>query len=265
MLENEIINLINSCVLNASKEEVKEIYNQLFSKKEEKGISNNYVKNKAIIHSKQKIPIDSILSGIDLPFWFGKKENKRILFLGIDPLRNKGIFKDEKANIFEDVIIGTPYAFHSLDARNIFCKRYWVLIEKLSKNNFVYCTDIFKTYFKSNNVRSYKNNDFINNQTHKEIIEREIELVKPDVIITMGGLAYKFLTGCRAPKLSNNIDVNIEDFKGIKILPFPHLSGGTRHKPMESFLRNNGFSDVNGSKRENCAIAYSRLILDRIS
>ena len=73
-------------------------------------------------------------------------------------------------------------------------------------------------------------------QTHLEIIKKEIELIKPDLIITLGGLSYFMLTGKKI-KLTDKINKN--EYKGTLLMPMVHLSGATRKLTIETFLQSN--------------------------
>ena len=186
------------------------------------------------IHENQHIPLEGAsLKGIDLPAWFGDDfSKKKVMILGIDPLRNKKGFKNEceKRNslnsvipleviydsIENEVIIGTPYALHLSEAREGKCSVYWSFIEVLIENHFVYCTDVFKTYYYNDekDIRSYRDEEFtIKNKNHRDLLKKEIELIKPDVIIAFGNLVEFFLK-----------DINLTT----KVIKLPHPSGANR-------------------------------------
>ncbi len=147
-------------------------------------------------------------SGIDIPVLWTPDEGKApktVLLLAQDPLRDsdywdeiytpKQFSDDEKKNT---VIIGTPYALHlseeikSKTLSNGKRKRwninvYKKLIEAIvSKGYNVYCTDIFKYYFKQH---KYDILDF-----DKNILQEEINHLKEyglTHIICMGKKAQK--------------------------------------------------------------------------
>ena len=218
--------------------------NDLYGKWQNNEKADKYIFDKRLMQSSQHVPENSYLTGVDLPFWFGdlKPKNKKIMVVGIDPLRNKAAFK--KANIEQDVIISTPYALHSKNARNGITKAYWAFIESLSANHFVYLTDIYKTFFyvdEPKMTRSYnyfpKQQRALENQ--RSILLKEINFIKPDIIITLGGIAFLKLTSKKHIKLDKGIESNkfsSEEFDNIPILPFMHLSGSNRKKNLQDFL-----------------------------
>ena len=109
-------------VLNLSKIEIQNFYLKWI---EEFDVDNGQlltdVKNKNVISEKQYTPNNAKLLGADLPTCFGEHSKKRILFVGIDPVRNVKEFNKIKANIDNDVIIGSPYALHKKNFREKRC------------------------------------------------------------------------------------------------------------------------------------------------
>jgi hypothetical protein len=211
---NELKGLIISNVLSISSAEIDKMYDYWELNKNNERVENfNYQDRK--IHKTQNVPhTGASLKGIDLPTWFGDYKMKKVMILGIDPLRNKGVFDREKADPDKDVIIGTPYALHELKARKGACATYWNFIEGLSENHFVYCTDIYKTYYlKSDNTRSYNDKEYIESSGHKTLLLSEIELIKPDIIIAFGNIVESLLKG---------LDLSI------KIIKLPHPSNANR-------------------------------------
>lgn len=193
---SELKDLIINNVLVLSSAEIDKMYDFWELNRNKEGVSNfKYPDSK--IHTNQNVQhTGGVLKGIDLPTWFGNYSNKRIMILGIDPLRNKRVFDREKADPEKDVIIGTPYALHEIKARKGACAVYWGFIEGLSENHFVYCTDIFKTYYlKTDGVRSYNDETFTSSPNHINLLKAEMDLIKPDVIIAFGNLVETVLNG----------------------------------------------------------------------
>jgi len=207
------------------------------------------IADKNLISSCQNIPENPWLLGIDFPIWFNTPEEKpKIIILGIDPLRNESTFKHLEAHSEKNVIIGTPYALNSARMRNGRQKDYWTLINKLSKENFVYLTDVYKTFFYTNSQskrqRSY---DYYKEKNslaeHKKLLEKEIKLIEPDLIVTFGGISYAKLMDIKPPKLTINVELNVAKFENIPVLPMVHLSGWEKSK--RNFLKNNDVDDEN--------------------
>lgn len=227
--------------------------------------SNKFVISRDLIHKKQQVPEDAILSGIDLPTWFGDFKNKKIVLLGTDPLRSQKVFKEAEADIKRDVILGTPYAFHEKLSRDKDCKSYWTLVEGLvSSNNFVYCTDIFKTYYfkESEKMRSYNDPEYTKNLNHYDILKQELELVQPDLIIVFGQLAHQFLLKKKSPIISQSIlntkAVYSLNNKSVDVYTVLHLSKTPRGNNFRTFLENNKIdtSSMDVENRVQCAEKY---------
>ena len=265
--------LIINNVLKVTEGEIDKIYDSWLETKDKTGIKTNFVYSENLIHNNQKIPQDVTVKGIDLPTWFGNYNNQKIVILGIDPLRSENVFKRENANINEDVVIGTPYAFHEKDTREGWCANYWALIDGLVKdNNFVYCTDIFKTYYydKTTKTRSYNDKRFIDNLKHRDILISELELIKPDLIIVFGGIAHKKLLNKICPKISQDIFKTKSILKlnntKVDVYTVLHLSRGTRGKTMKEFFNANEIStdSISVENRIECGKKYVELFNKKI-
>jgi hypothetical protein len=267
--------IISKNILNVSQEKIDKMYESWKNNKNKSGIKINFVKSDDLIHKNQNIPENVTLKGIDLPTWFGNYNNKRIVILGIDPLRDKNVFKRENnADIQSDVIIGTPYAFHEKDTREGWCKSYWTFVDGLvESNNFVYCTDIFKTYYynKATKTRSYNDLEFTKNKKHREILIAELELIKPDLIIVFGGIAHKKLLNKKSsPKISQKISKTKSSIELNKtktdVYTIMHLSKGTRGKNMKDFFIANDINidSINMENRVECAEKYIELFKQEV-
>lgn len=263
--EKDLISYLKKNVINFSSEEISNIYS--FWKKQfdklpaELSTEVKIISEKCSISENQYLPKESYLLGIDFPTWFNTPEDKefKIMVLGIDPLRNEKAFKCMKADVDNEVIIGTPYALHMSNMRAGRTKQYWNFINLLSENNFVYLTDIYKTFFytdKSKKERSY--NYYKNNLLHsqKDLLEEEIKLINPDLIITFGAETYFQLMDKRAPKLTSYVESNIIEFMGKPVLPMIHLSGSVRQQTKINFLKENKINVID----KNFGQAYFQII-----
>lgn len=278
----ELVSILNSNVVELNTIEIEKLYTDWC-----KGFMDNKSiltdkRSKFLLRDTQNVPSQSCLNGIDFPTWFGGFHQKKVVILGIDPLRNETEFKKANADIRNDLIIGTPYAFHLKGFREKRTSAYWQVISEVSASNFVYVTDIYKTFFytgNSNEVRSYdywnkSGNDSLNNN-HRKILIDELNLIDPDLIVTFGALAYRVLTNQKyCPKLSQPLseiikkiqhftDPGILSAKPIKVLPLMHLSGSTRSEPLDNFFKANGipYSDKI-DKRNKAGHLYGKLIND---
>jgi len=258
--------LIVNNVLSLPPYEIDKMYDSWELDKNKEGIKTNFTYSDEIIHKNQNIPKGVSLKGIDLPTWFGDISKKKVMILGIDPLRNETVFNREKSNPENEVIVGTPYALHEYDSRKGNCAAYWTLIENLSKDNFVYCTDIFKTYYydKINKKRSYLDKRFNNQGVHRELLISELELVNPDMIIVFGKIAHKLLLNKGCPKISQEISRTKREFEYngqmTDVYTVIHLGGGAYNSHMLAFLKANELNDINPGDRIACAKGYLKLL-----
>ncbi|MBX2960710.1 MAG: uracil-DNA glycosylase family protein [Flavobacteriales bacterium] len=161
--------------------------------------------------------------GIDIPCWFNINESsKNIMIIGLDPLRNQKKYKDK-------LEFGTPYAFHIKSVREKNTKKYFDFVEGLAINYGVYITDASKIFYKEKltNKRSTNCKIFWGNELHFKVLKKEIELVKPKLIITLGVVPAHMLSGFRV-KTTDKINLDLttyeDNFGLIPLICLPHLS-----------------------------------------
>jgi len=249
----EIKKLIKSDIINLSDEQIDSIYKSFsenFDNYDTVAKSSKF--DKSLILQKQNVPEQSTLLGIDFPTWFGDEKKKKIMIVGIDPLRNKQVFEKANADINNEVLLGTPYGLHIKDLREKRTKAYWDFVSELSENHFVYLTDIYKTFFyttnNTNQVRSY---DIYKKEEKNLLLNHEIELINPDLIITFGGLAYKNITGTNSPVLSKQSKIIKNKDLKIDVAPMLHLSNSVRPTPLKNFFETNSIDvDFSISSKE---------------
>jgi hypothetical protein len=164
--------------------------------------------------------------GIDLPIYFGDPgSKKKIMIVAMDAKRN--------GQDHNNIVVGSVFALHQKDARNTNRNDYWKFIEPITRDSFVYLTDIFKLYYEthyfdkekkyqllSNKDKDYTDKTSVAFKTNKKILEEEIKLINPDTIISLGNEsanALKMISGIT----SNELDT-VHD--GISYLFMPHIS-----------------------------------------
>jgi uracil-DNA glycosylase len=280
----ELADLLNEQIIDLEIRSVYEHWNTFLSTGEPLP-KEEIVKSakKLLRHEKQCIPSNACLLGVDLPSWFGDfKSKNRIMVIGIDPMRGSKDFKIADADEMQHVIIGTPYALHDNKNRD-WAKRnkhYFGFIDAISSENFVYLTDIYKTFFYTNESNDVKKRSYkYYNDADKENIEeknsvrnsvlnalcQEIELVKPNIIVTLGGISFSQLTN-KSITFKNNPKIEkvhftenmLADKKDIDILPFVHLAA---HFPsMESFIKNNLNKQLKKGENENYGTLYYEIL-----
>ena len=178
--------------------------------------------------------------GVDLPTWFNIQDNKHIMIVAQDPLRNNKYYGE-----CYDAVISSPFGLHSLKHRQNARggKMMDLLVKRLVANGYgIYLTDANKFF-----VYDHKTTDMFS-ATHMdmyaEIMRREIGIVKPFVIVCLGRRAEIL---CKKMGLQN-------------ILALPHLSGTARGAIMRKFPK----LESMGATVENIAEEYAGEIVMRI-
>lgn len=161
----------------------------------------------------------STLIGVDLPIEVKAKIDtaETVMVLGIDPLRKR---KDFPSSDIGKVIVGTPYALHSSFYRESKgrTKIYGEFVESLTQKYNCYITDIYKIWM--NNATKSESDKFLLSKEKRicrELLFKEIDLIKPIKIIAFGNLAF-------------NIIRSLKEFinKEIQVIKLPHPSGANR-------------------------------------
>jgi uracil-DNA glycosylase len=164
----KLINLPNNV-------EIDELYNNQrnhFNDNESSQQSNIDILSDSFTEFKDK---EIKVLGIDLPCWIDWSTSKpKLMIIGRDPQRN--------AQKQEGLIIGSPYSLVSKGGR-IAKNNYWNFIKPLIEKHRVYITDIYKLFI-SNPID--KVNKLRGLPIHFEIFKEELQLIKPDTIITIG-------------------------------------------------------------------------------
>ena len=195
LFQTRLFKLITDFVIDMPEKEIMSLYKGNFIQ------LDKLIQPKASLRLSNGILDGGEMFGVDLPIWFGKYPDiesvtRKIMVIGIDPLRNKQAFNYDKESMKKDVVIGTPYALHIKKMREGKTSVYWNFIKVLSENNFVYLTDIYKSYFfhVQEGLRSYEyfTRNRLNDK-HFELLKNEIELIKPTHIITFGEIAKRIL------------------------------------------------------------------------
>lgn len=160
---------------------------------------------------------DCLGLGIDFPIWFDWNSTKsKVMIIGRDPQRNHN---DNR------LIIGSPFALSAKGGRETTKNKYWQFTNPLLETNRVYITDVYKLFTKSNaeSKKLKKNTDF-----HYSILEKEINSINPDKIITIGKDAKIAVTTIfKEQKEIQNMDKHISYLKmtnNLELFFVPHIS-----------------------------------------
>ena len=147
------------------------------------------------VSNPQSLLINNGYGGIDIPCWVCNEELKAsstIMIVGESPYRI-----DHQCNKTTCLTLGTPYAIQFVDYPDQ-CWVYKQIFKKLLEEYNLYLTDVYKLWVNNrnaNNVQKVK----IYPHDNYPIIKKEIEQVKPDIIVTFGSEARNVVQ-----KLLNN-------------------------------------------------------------
>ena len=237
----EILKLISDEILDLSIEELKVIYMKFqneeyewISSKDTKGVFNSFLSLPSVYHRQ-----------FDLPYVIPSKQqnHKTIIILGMDALASSDRPEDD------EILLNTPYNLHSKQGRETKVNQYWDIINDLRNDYNLYLTDIFKSYFrnpsKSNEIEAYTDL-----KAHQEILEAEINIVKPEGILAWGKPAREaIITLYNLPvnSIGHNRLITKDDIRKpyyidkikTKFISTPHPSGLTRPAHWRSFYQVN--------------------------
>jgi len=187
----------------------------------------------------KKVALGKCSYGIDLPVWFSdRNENKKKIFLlATDPMR--GINDKEVADL------NSPFSIHASSNNN-----YYSAIKKLSNKYDIYITDIYKLFYREKTNKrqvSSLSSKFTSLDIHARLINREIAIFKPDLILCLGkhplhGL-YNLGKWELPPKstIGKLVQYNyITNNREIPTFAIPHASS-IAAKWAQTFLKNNNW------------------------
>ena len=158
------------------------------------------------------------------------------------------------------VIISAPFHAQSKTDSNV----YNQIFNGLKADFNIYLTDLYKLFFhykyklmnvKEQSVKSHQLPTYTHNNIHYKILKQEIEIIKPDLIVTFGNVARN------AVSIISNTDVRFNniiskdiigtgyDFETenifTKFISLPHPSNATYSSIWKSFLFENNLIDKN--------------------
>ena len=197
--QKELMELYRELVLEDDLESFYSFFKQNFNSKYTK-TNEGFVfsQKKNLVHNIDNIEIEtSGLVGVDLPSLFvneGLSKGKTIMSLFQDPLRDRKDF-----SLDNKIIVGTPFALHSSLYRNKGMGLFYSGLTSglLNKFDKVFYSDAVKVYFE-------KESNLIGRAAIKvcvnDILQREIDVIKPDVLLLCGGDAKKAISKIKIPE-----------------------------------------------------------------
>ena len=172
--------------------------------------------------------------GIDFPITFGDyvSSPNRTMIVALDPKRNDLVNAKQNAEVPKTISLNSVFSLHSEGGRQNSRNSYWSFVSYISRTSFVYLTDVYKIYYQTNDASgkalvSNKDKEFVDSnrapyQHNKLILEKEIEIIKPNRIITLGKDARN--TVLRALDVPVENDDVLIVHGGIEFLFLPHIS-----------------------------------------
>ena len=172
--------------------------------------------------------------GLDLPTWFNLRNNdKRIMIVAQDPLRGNTWYSDvdkfpkgktgrKEDYICVDALVSSPFGLHGRGWRENKRGggRMALLVEKLIEHGCgVYLSDCRKYFvYDASESAEYSKGK---KEIYKAILHKEIDIVNPKSIVTLGNQAYSY---CHEL---------IDD--DARLLYVPHFSGAATWKAKDFF------------------------------
>ena len=206
-LKQELIAILESDLFTLSNKEIAGYYEQMIrefdldtnTKLKDLSLSKDFKSINRVPMERKDLKLRNL--GTDFPVYFGNPEacKERIMIIAMDAKRNA-------PNSDDVVVLNSVFSLHSLpNGRETTKNDYWKFIEPLTKENFVYITDVYKLFYEYTNLEgkpkiSNKDQNFTdtkNGSIHKAILDKEIALINPAKIITLGKEAKAALLSIR--------------------------------------------------------------------
>lgn len=191
--------------------------------------------------------------GLDLPTWFNLRSDNRIMIVAQDPLRDPTWYHECK-----EAICSSPFGLHGREWREngrSGC-RIALLVERLIDSGYgVYLTDAYKFFVRGWTFDEQKadilplTKDSVAINLYREILMQEIEIIRPNVIVTLGNAACKALD-------------SILGEGDYRILHLTHFSGSAQGKVLDSsnYAEIKEILGLNDNSVETQASAYAYAI-----
>lgn len=214
---------------------------------------------------------NNIIAGLDLPVWLGNPTQDgviKIMIISQDPRRSLA----EMAGHCPCIALSSPFGLHDLDWRSKpkegllprVCKKIKdEFEEKENKKICFYFTDFYKFRKANTSPKGSKDNskvDIINIDKYLNILEKEIEVYAPSIILLMGAEVANVLLGAKnykktqisgSPRKMTNLgDYFNPDYthsskhidSDIRVIPILHTSGNDhgQKKLAVDYLKGNG-------------------------
>lgn len=199
--------------------------------------------------------------GIDFPVLLSKGENRPVMMIcAMDPLRNDTADKQPT----DEIGYWVPFSIINNPVRQTKYseKENLAFFHTLLDTYDLYVTDIFKLFYRKDNRISNTISEFRTLAVHRTILDAEIQIVKPTVILTLGNNARDAmceLLNLPTPQWTNEI-YKTKDQNGIDVVMVPHISGAA-NGAKAPILKNSAYEGISGKNN----VKYAQIIVKSIN
>lgn len=235
-------------------------------------------------HYLQHLQPDMTTLAIDLPIYFKaeKQTDQTLMICAMDPLPplpTSSFWEGKPIRLQEEVGFWAPFSLiDNWEQPTGSMKSNLPFFRTLLQTHNLYITDIYKLFFRVQKQNQLVNSNALSAYTqlknevgssfHGRILAKEIELIKPKAIITLGNAARQQLLAINelengAMQQSQKWAANIQHYKWrqtLTILASPHISGAA-NGTKAAILNNPDFAAISG-KYQNERLA--RIILSQL-
>ena len=205
---------------------------------------------------------------VDLPVLVSRNSNRPIVMIcamdALPPIPESNFWEGKLVNHSFDVGLGVPFSLFddwTIPRGSLFSNL--AFFKEILQHFDVYITDIYKLFFRLSSVNSYIRSNAINDYTqlqtidgvniHSSILEAEIELVKPKLIITLGSASRSALAILSQQSQQTKMQLkawneNLQQYSWnnqIHWIASPHISNAA-NGTKKLLLQNSKYSHING-------------------
>jgi hypothetical protein len=199
--------------------------------------------------------------GIDFPILLSKGKNRPVLMIcAMDPLREDS----SDSSKIDEISFWVPFSIiNSMESKQNkpSDRSNLSFFHTLLETHDVYVTDIFKVFYREGQSISNTQKEFKQLSVHKDILEREIKIVNPQAILTLGNDARDAICqimDVKPPAWSDEIHSTTSK-ENFNIIMVPHISGSARGSKAP-ILNNERYKAIEGIDN----LKYARIILSAL-
>lgn len=197
--------------------------------------------------------------GIDFPILLSTRQNRPVLMVcAMDPFR-----ADTNHLPDENISYWVPFSIiKNPEKERKYSERENLLFFHTLLNSFdLYVTDIFKIFYRDNKKASNTIPSFMNLTVHKEILEKEISIIKPTAILTLGNNARNAICNLfdlERPSWCDRV-YKAKNESGLTFAMIPHISGSANGYK-SPILNNKIYEGIEGANN----LKYANIVLSEL-